>query len=308
MLWSCPISLWMLHETTTQIMKFSVKDFFSRYEQIRSFLRIWSHLLKKSLMEDFFFCAGYSFYLWASVPSCYLNILKKLRKRVYRTVFLPHPRQNIKSLILIYRYYFGLTWLWYYFHVNWFNWSPALILVGNPPVILRLKDFSILITCYENVYINSSFFVTVWFWNNLPVECFLLTYSISFQLSWLNWFLLLIPVGSSLVILLGWMVFRSSWLYVIRMSMSTYSLLLMGSLWNTVTVAGFLLNGFKSRVQRQLLSLRSFQAAFLYFLYLCLLVYYYYYYWYYYYFHLIFFIIIFLIIYFTMPCWLLSFA
>ena len=129
-----------------------------------------------------------------------------------------------------------------------------------------------------------------------------------FQLSWLNWFLFLIPVASSLVILLGWMVFRSSCLYVIRMSMSTYSLLLMGSLWNTVTVAGFLLNGFKSRVQRQLLSLRSFQAAFLYFLYLCLLVYYYYYYWYYYYFHLIFFIIIFLIIYFTMPCWLFSLA
>ena len=83
--------------------------------------------------------------------------------------------------------------------------------------------------------------------------------------------------------------------------------LLIVSFWNTVTEECFLLNGFKSRVQRQLLSLRSFQAAFLYFLYLCLLVYYYYY-WYYYYFHLIFFIIIFLIIYFTMPCWLFSLA
>ena len=38
-------------------MKFSIKDFFSKYDQIRRKLRIWSHLLKKSLMENFFFCA-----------------------------------------------------------------------------------------------------------------------------------------------------------------------------------------------------------------------------------------------------------
>ena len=40
-------------------MKFPNKDFFSKYEQIRSILRIWSHLLKKSLMESFIFCALY---------------------------------------------------------------------------------------------------------------------------------------------------------------------------------------------------------------------------------------------------------
>ena len=34
-------------------MKFSIKGFFSKCNQIRSFLRIWSHLLKKSLMENF---------------------------------------------------------------------------------------------------------------------------------------------------------------------------------------------------------------------------------------------------------------
>ena len=42
---------------TSQKMKFSIKDFFSKCDQIRSFLRIWSHLLKKSLMGTFFFCA-----------------------------------------------------------------------------------------------------------------------------------------------------------------------------------------------------------------------------------------------------------
>ena len=38
-------------------MKFSIKDFFSICDQIRRFLRIWSYLLKKSLMENFILCA-----------------------------------------------------------------------------------------------------------------------------------------------------------------------------------------------------------------------------------------------------------
>ena len=38
-------------------MKFCIKDFCSKYNQICRKLRIWSHLLKKSLMENFIFCA-----------------------------------------------------------------------------------------------------------------------------------------------------------------------------------------------------------------------------------------------------------
>ena len=38
-------------------MKFPIKDFSSKCDQIRSFLRIWSHLLEKSLMENFIFGA-----------------------------------------------------------------------------------------------------------------------------------------------------------------------------------------------------------------------------------------------------------
>ena len=40
-----------------QEMEFSIKDSFSKCDQIRRKLRIWSHLLKKSLMENFIFCA-----------------------------------------------------------------------------------------------------------------------------------------------------------------------------------------------------------------------------------------------------------
>ena len=44
-------------------MQFSIKDFLIKYDQIRSFLRIWSHLLKKSLIENFIFSVVWATYL-----------------------------------------------------------------------------------------------------------------------------------------------------------------------------------------------------------------------------------------------------
>ena len=57
---------------STKKMKFSVKDFFSKCDQIRRKLRIWSHLLKNSLMENFIFCAKFAiafFQNWSSVST-----------------------------------------------------------------------------------------------------------------------------------------------------------------------------------------------------------------------------------------------
>ena len=42
---------------TAQKTKFSIKDLFSKYDQIRSFLRIWTYLLNKFLRENFIFYA-----------------------------------------------------------------------------------------------------------------------------------------------------------------------------------------------------------------------------------------------------------
>ena len=47
---------WVQHRHCTK-MKFSIKVFFSKCDQICSFLRIWSRLLRKSLMENFIFYA-----------------------------------------------------------------------------------------------------------------------------------------------------------------------------------------------------------------------------------------------------------
>ena len=65
MIWNFFLLIWqeIFSESLTQFMptaqkmKFSIKDFFSKCDQIRSFLQIWLRLLKKSLMENFIFCA-----------------------------------------------------------------------------------------------------------------------------------------------------------------------------------------------------------------------------------------------------------
>ena len=36
-------------------MKFSIEDFFNKCDQICKKLRVWSHLLEKSLIENFIF-------------------------------------------------------------------------------------------------------------------------------------------------------------------------------------------------------------------------------------------------------------
>ena len=51
----------MVLEGYNEFIKFSIKYFFSKCGQIRKKLRIWSNLLKKSLMENFIFCAVFYF-------------------------------------------------------------------------------------------------------------------------------------------------------------------------------------------------------------------------------------------------------
>ena len=58
--------------STAQKMKFSFKDFFSKCDQIRMKLRIQSHLLKKSLMENLIF---YSVLIISATAFCKLPCL-----------------------------------------------------------------------------------------------------------------------------------------------------------------------------------------------------------------------------------------
>ena len=81
------------HGSTAQKMKFPFKDFFSKYDQIRSLLWIWSHLLKKFLMENFIFCAAKSTYK--------TNLTKLLRqpKHACRIIFYEHKFIHTQPLL-----------------------------------------------------------------------------------------------------------------------------------------------------------------------------------------------------------------
>ena len=55
---------------TAQKIKLSIKDFFSKWDHMSRKLRIWSHLMKKSLMKNFIFIAVWD--QW----SLYFNALR----------------------------------------------------------------------------------------------------------------------------------------------------------------------------------------------------------------------------------------
>ena len=59
-------------------MKFSIKDFFSKCDQIQRKLRICSHLLKKTLMENFIFCVALINIFWFIVEIAATIILQNI--------------------------------------------------------------------------------------------------------------------------------------------------------------------------------------------------------------------------------------
>ena len=128
-------------------------------------------------------CMEYCCHVWAGAPSCYLELLDKLQKWICRTVGpslaaslepLAH-RQNVASLSLFYRYYFGRC------SCELAQLVPLPCSRGKSTCYSdRLHDFSVTIPrWYEDVYVNSSFSRTARLWNSLLIECFHLTYDIS---------------------------------------------------------------------------------------------------------------------------------
>ena len=87
--------VWNLNKNTNAIhctkIEVSIKDFFNKCDQILSFLRIWSHLLKKSLMENFIFCAVIS----ALLNFSNLKVKLKTTKKYLQKVKILKPRAKI---------------------------------------------------------------------------------------------------------------------------------------------------------------------------------------------------------------------
>ena len=135
--------------------------------------------LYKSIIRP---CMECCCHVWDGSPSCYLELLDKLQKRICRIVGpslaslepLAH-RRNVTSLSLFYMYYFGRCS------------SKLAQLVPLPfsrgrstPYSDRLHNFSVTIPrCYKDVYVSNFFPRTAKLWNSLPIECFPLTYDLS---------------------------------------------------------------------------------------------------------------------------------
>ena len=80
--------------TTAEKMKFPIKDFFSKCDQIRRKLRIWLDLLKESLTENFIFSGAYpAAILPVQSPIVTLKTLEEYEKRSKLTVRTAERRQ-----------------------------------------------------------------------------------------------------------------------------------------------------------------------------------------------------------------------
>ena len=131
-------------------------------------------------------CMEYCCHVWAGAPSCYLELLDKLQKRICRTVG-PSLAASLEPLA---HHYFGKC-------------SSELAQLVPLPYSRgrstrysdRLHDFSVTIPrCYKDVYVNSFFPRTVRLWNSRSIDCFPLTYDLSGFKSRINRYLL--TVGS----------------------------------------------------------------------------------------------------------------
>ena len=143
-------------------------------------------------------CMEYCCHVWAGAPSCYLEFLNKLPKRICRTVgpsltasLEPLAnRRNVASLSLFCRYYVGRC------SAELAELVPLPYSRGRSSRYSdRLHDFSVTIRrSYKEVYVNSFFPHTARLSNSLPIEFFPLTYDLSGFKSRINRYLL--TVGS----------------------------------------------------------------------------------------------------------------
>ena len=149
----------------------------------------------------------YCCHVWAGAPSCFLELLDKLQKRICRTIGpslaaslepLAH-RQNVASLSLFYKHYFGRC-------------SSELAQLVPLPYSRRrstryserLHEFYVTVSrCYKDVYVNSFFPCAAILWNFLPIECFPLTYDIkalSLELTELSFYMYVLSKQISCVL------------------------------------------------------------------------------------------------------------
>ena len=99
-----------------QKMKFSINNFFSKCDQICSFLGIWSHLLKKSFMKNFIFCAVILCICFVTESNPML-LLKRTFNLALQVVLMIHPTHKM-----------GCCELWYF------------VVLGDIETVMEIQD------------------------------------------------------------------------------------------------------------------------------------------------------------------------
>ena len=115
-------------EYTAQKLKFSIKNFCSKCDQIHRKLRIWSHLLKKSLMENFMFVECH-------VPV--IRVVQKMKFSIKDSSGFPANLVTFNEEILNEKFYFLCSDSCWNFH--WINVFNILKFATEKCNISRLK-------------------------------------------------------------------------------------------------------------------------------------------------------------------------
>ena len=141
----------------------------------------------------------YCCHVWAGAPSCYLELLDKLKNEYAGLLVL-------QLLLLLNPWLIVEMWRTKVFSIgiilvdvlqNWLNWSHVLFLEGD--LLIIMIDRMIFLPPFldvtsMSVYVKSFFSRTARLCNSLPIECFPLTYDPSGFKSRINRHLL--TVGS----------------------------------------------------------------------------------------------------------------
>ena len=98
-------------------------------------------------------CMEYCYHVWAGSSSCYLKVLDKLQKQMYRTAVLLFAvsleplahRPDVTSLNLFGRYFVDV-------HQNWLNW----LLIFEGGLLVILIDRIIFVTIPRHVRMSMS--------------------------------------------------------------------------------------------------------------------------------------------------------
>ena len=85
------------HICTVQKMYFFIQDYFSKCDQIRRSFPIWSHLLNKSLMENFIFCV-----VWSQQQTTGDSLFQHFDSRGNISIFYI---KNVNNLLLIHCFF-----------------------------------------------------------------------------------------------------------------------------------------------------------------------------------------------------------